>query len=80
MLKAPAYGFRMSEYEKDALLKAFGAKTEVEGTRKLNLKPIMQLKSHLAMTNAYKNIKYSLDDLHEGDEVDTAGYFGTDHR
>ena len=32
------------------------------------------------MTNAYKNIKYSLDDSLEVDEIDTAGYFGTDHR
>ena len=32
------------------------------------------------MTNAYRNIKYSLDDAQEVDEVDTAGYFGTDHR
>lgn len=32
------------------------------------------------MTDAYKNIKYSLEDSQEVDEVDTAGYFGTNHR
>ena len=40
----------------------------------------MQLKSHQIMTNAYKNMKYSLEDSQDVFEVDTAGYFGTDHR
>ena len=40
----------------------------------------MQLNDHQVMTDAYKNIKYSLEDSQEKDEVDTAGYFGTDHR
>ena len=52
----------MSEHDKNALVESFGAKTEIEGSKKINLKPIMQLKSHQIMTNAYKNIKYSLED------------------
>ena len=46
----------------------------------ISLKLIMQLNDHQVMTDAYKNIKYSLEDSQEKDEVDTAGYFGTDHR
>ena len=32
------------------------------------------------MVNTYKNIQYRLDDFEDNNEVDTAGYFGTDHR
>ena len=46
----------------------------------LSLRPILQLESHEEMTKAYKNIKYRLDDFHDLNEVDTAGYFGTNHR
>ena len=46
----------------------------------LSLRPILQLESHVEMTKAYKNIKYRLDDFHDLNEVDTAGYFGTNHR
>ena len=32
------------------------------------------------MTKAYGNIRYRLDDFQNMNEVDTAGYFGTNHR
>ena len=62
------------------MIKAFGAKSETEGTHRLSLKPILQLESHEEMTKTYKNFRYRLDDFHDLNEVDTAGYFGTNHR
>ena len=35
------YGLRLSDAEQDILVKTFGAKSETEGARKLNLKPLM---------------------------------------
>ena len=32
------------------------------------------------MTEAYRNVKYRLDDFQDNEQVDTAGYFGTNHR
>ena len=46
----------------------------------LNLKPILQLQNHQAMTDTYKSIQYRLDDFQEDSVVDTAGFFGTHHR
>ena len=40
------YGLRLSEVDQDNLFKTFGAKSENDNIRKLNLKPIMQLKNH----------------------------------
>jgi hypothetical protein len=40
------YGVRLSKFDQDNLFKTFGAKSENDHIRKLNLKPIMQLKNH----------------------------------
>ena len=72
-------GVQLSQPEKETLIATFGAKSSRDKKR-LNLKPLLQLEHHQAMTNTYKSIQYRLDDFHEINEVDTAGYFGTDHR
>ena len=50
------FGMRLSDAEQDILVKTFGAKSETEGARKLNLKPLMQLRNHETMTATYKQI------------------------
>ena len=80
LASSPEYGVTLSELEKQTLLKTFGSKSEHRGITQLNIKAFLQVATHQAMTKAYKNIRYRLDDFQNMNEVDTAGYFGTNHR
>ena len=62
------------------MIKAFSEKTESQGRHNISMKPFLDFEDTNNLKNSYKAFKYSLDEFHDTNTVDTAGYFGTNHR
>ena len=79
-LLAKEFATGLSRAEEDALARAFGAKTESEETTKINMKPFLDFEDSRKREKTYDAFKYRLDEFQDLNTVDTAGYFGTNHR
>ena len=62
------------------MLKAFSEKTETQGRNNISMKPFIDFEDTNNLKKTYKSFKYKLDEFHDMNTVDTAGYFGTNHR
>ena len=79
-LLAESFGIELSAEEEGTLSKAFSAKSETPGTKKVNMKPFFDFEDSQKLKKTYKTFKYRLDEFQDMNTVDTAGYFGTNHR